>query len=218
VNINRFKLSDKNESLIKIFQIVKDNPQELISSYEEKWNKLQENSKYFYFERDNYNKTQDPLSFYFITRTCYNGTIRYNSKGEFNTSHHFGRTGMQPHKVEKIINYYSSLMKDKDITFFVASFDEISPTSEKDIIYLNPPYTNAKALYFGNISFEGLLSWVDGLKCPWFMNINGVNSTDNEEIINIPYSGKELFKSGNSSFSRMKGKNVNVGEYFYWRD
>ena len=49
------------------------------------------------------------------------------------------------------------------------------------------------------------------------MNINEISSTDNEEVINIQYTGREILSSGKSSFSRMKGKSVNVGEYFYYK-
>ena len=216
-NIKKFKLSDKNDSLIDILNIVKDNPKELIVSYNDKWQKLQKDPNFFYTERDTYNKTKDPLVFYFLTRTCYNGTIRYNNKGEFNTSHHFGRTGMVPNKVEKIILYYSDLMKGKDIDFECKSFENISPSGGRDVVYADPPYTNSKSLYFGNISFKTLLSWLDHLPCSWFMNINQVSSEDNEEDVSIKYTNKELLFSGNSSFSRMKGKNVNVGEYFYYK-
>lgn len=217
VNIKKFRLSDKNNSLINILTIVKDNPQEIILSYNDKWEKLQKDPNFFYTERDTYNKTKDPLIFYFLTRTCYNGTIRYNQKGDFNTSHHFGRTGMLPKKVEEVISYYSELMKGKDINFECNSFENITPINNKDVVYLDPPYTNTKALYFGNISFDNLLSYIENLPCSWFMNINGVNSTDNKKAINIQYTGQEILPSGNSSFSRMKGKSVKVGEYFYYK-
>lgn len=217
VDVKKFKLSDKNSSLIEILKIVKDNPQELILSYNDKWHKLQKDPNFFYTQRDIYNKSKDPFIFYFLTRTCYNGTIRYNKKGEFNTSHHFGRTGMLPKKVECVISYYSDLMKGRDIDFTCNSFEDISPTDVKDVVYLDPPYTNTKALYFGNISIGDLLSWIDKLGCSWFMNINGVNSTDNEEEINIKYTGREILSSGKSSFSRMKGRSINVGEYFYYK-
>ena len=217
VNIKKFKLSDKNESLINILSFVKDNPKELILSYSEKWGKLQKDPNFFYIERDTYNKTKDPLIFYFLTRTCYNGTIRYNARGEFNTSYHFGRTGMLPEKVEGVIKYYSELMRGKDIDFTCSSFEGVSPQSKKDAVYLDPPYTNTKALYFGNISLESLLSWVERFPCSWFMNINNINSTDNEEVISIEYTGREVLLSGNSSFSRMKGKSVDIGEYFYYK-
>lgn len=216
-NIKKFKLSDKNDSLINIFKIVKDKPHDLILSYNYKWQQLQKDPNFFYTERDTYNKTKDPLAFYFLTRTCYNGTIRYNRNGDFNTSHHFGRTGMHPQKIEKIVSYYSELMRGKDIDFICSSFEYIWPNNNKDVVYLDPPYTNTKALYFGNISFDGLLSWINNLPCSWFMNINAVSSKDNEEIINIEYTDKKIFHSGNSSFSRMKGKNVDVGEYFYYK-
>lgn len=216
-NVKKFKLSDKNDSLINILTIVKNKPKEIILSYKDKWEKLQKDPNFFYAQRQIYNKTKDPLIFYFLTRTCYNGTIRYNRKGEFNTSHHFGRTGMLPKRVEEIILYYSDLMSGKDIDFSCNSFENISPLDSKDVVYLDPPYTNTKALYFGNISFENFLSWVDKLPCSWFMNINGVNSKDNEEKIDINYTGAEVLSSGNSSFSRMKGKKVNVGEYFYYK-
>lgn len=216
-SVKKFKLSDKNYSLINILTIVKDNPRELILSYNDKWEKLQKDPDFFYKQREIYNKTKDPLIFYFLTRTCYNGTIRYNRKGEFNTSHHFGRTGMLPKKVEQVVSYYSQLMRGKDIDFICSSFELVSPINTKDVVYLDPPYTNTKTLYFGNISFDDLLFWVDKLPCSWFMNINGINSTDNEEVINIKYTSREILPSGKSSFSRMKGKNVDVGEYFYYK-
>lgn len=216
-NVKKFKLSDKNDSLINVLTIVKNNPQELILSYNDKWEKLQKDPNFFYTERDTYNKTKDPLVFYFLTRTCYNGTIRYNGKGEFNTSHHFGRTGMIPRKVEEIVLYYSELMRGKDIDFTCSSFENIFPINNKDVVYLDPPYTNTKTLYFGNISFDSLLSWIDKLPCSWFMNINCINSMDNEETISIKYTDRKVLSSGNSSFSRMKGKSVDVGEYFYYK-
>ena len=108
-------------------------------------------------------------------------------------------------------------MKGKDIDFECKSFENISPSGGRDVVYADPPYTNSKSLYFGNISFKTLLSWLDHLPCSWFMNINQVSSEDNEEDVSIKYTNKELLFSGNSSFSRMKGKNVNVGEYFYYK-
>jgi DNA adenine methylase len=217
INIKHFELSDINCSLINIFKLVKSSPKELILSYEYHWENLKKDSNYFYEQRDIYNKTEDPSIFYFLTRTCYNGTIRYNKNGEFNTSHHFGRTGMHPSKIEKIILYYSFLMKGKSINFNNCSFEKIEPQNPRDIVYLDPPYTNTKSLYFGNICFPSLLEWINSLKCSWFMNINGVNKTDNEESVNIPFTGRTLFSSGNSSFSRMKKRNVDVSEYFYYK-
>ena len=215
--VNKYILSDINDSLIGIYKVIQDYPQTLIDHYRKLWGFLQENPDIFYMYRDYYNINKNPLTFFFLTRTCYNGTIRYNSKGEFNTSFHFNRKGMHPDKIEKIINYYHNLFKDKDITFKHSSYDLIKPWNVKDVVYLDPPYTNSKALYHGNIDLKTFEEWINGLPCSWFMNMNGVNGTDNEQSLQLEYDEKVLLYSGNSSFSRMKKKMVNVEEYFYYR-
>lgn len=217
-SVNQFKISDANETLIEIYRLVKDSPEILIESYKKNWQALQDDSKFFYSARDFYNESKCPLTFYFLTRTCYNGTIRYSKNGKFNTSHHFGRKGMEPKKVADSIIAHHNLMTDKDISFEVKSFEIVSPQNKNDVLYLDPPYTNNKTLYFGNIDFGQFQEWLGQIKCSWFLNINGVNSTDNEEPISVKFDQKILLNSGNSSFSRMKGKSVNVQEYFYVRD
>lgn len=151
--VKAYELSDINWSLIEIFKIVQNNPEQLINSYRDKWNKLKENPEFYYLERDIFNETSDPYSFYFLTRTCYNGTIRFNKNGKFNVSHHFGRDGMNPDKIKKTINYYHDLMRGSNIKFINRTYEEVIP-SKGDIIYLDPPYTNSKALYHGNIDLE----------------------------------------------------------------
>jgi DNA adenine methylase len=214
--VKSYELSDINLSLIEIFKIVQNEPQKLIESYRDKWIKLKNDSKFYYLERDIFNETSDPYSFYFLTRTCYNGTIRFNKSGKFNVSHHFGRDGMSPDKIEKIINYYHNLMKGSDIKFINRSYEKVV-LNKGGVVYLDPPYTNSNALYNGNIDFDNFKNWIELFGSSWFLNINGVNSTDNEENINIDYDEKVLLKSGNSSFSRMKKQIVDVGEYFYYK-
>ena len=214
-SVNQYLLSDANESLINIYKLLFSNPQILIESYLEKWSSLQKDSNFFYSQREIFNESGCPLAFYFLTRTCYNGTIRFSKNGKFNTSHHFGRKGMAPEKVKKSILYHHDLMAGKDISFSTSSFESVLPKNCEDVMYLDPPYTNTKTLYFGNIDFNKFQEWLNSLPCSWFLNINGINSKDNEEIISAQYNEKILLDSGNSSFSRMKGKNVNVQEYFY---
>jgi DNA adenine methylase len=212
--VKSFRLSDKNKNLIEIFKMVQEDPKNLINSYSEKWGELQRRSEFYYEQRDLYNKDKDSRIFYFLTRTCYNGAIRYNSKGEFNVALHFGRPGMSPDKIEKIVMYYHNLMVGKDIEFRNSLFQDVQPNSKNDVVYLDPPYTNSKALYFGNIDTEILFNWIDNLQCSWFMNMNG-----NEHEIEIPlkYDVKESLASGKSSFSKMKGSEVEMHEHFYYK-
>lgn len=215
-DVKQYHLSDINKTLILIYKIVKFGPISLCEYYEYSWNELKKDSNFFYKQRDKYNDKKSPHIFYFLTRTCFNGTIRFNSKGEFNVSSHFGRDGMHPDKVKEVIMYYHNLMKDKEILFSVNSFESTNVLSTFDTVYLDPPYTNSKGLYNGNIDFSKLQSWINELPCSWFMNINSVNGADNEEIITTPFTEKKLLTSGKSSFSRMKGKDVTVRDYFYY--
>lgn len=214
-NVKKFILSDKNKPLIDVFNILKTNPNTIILSYTDKWNKLQENPDFYYEQRDEFNKTKDPLIFYFLTRTCYNGTIRYNKNGHFNTSFHFKRKGMHPDKVEKIVTYYNALFENKDITFYNTEFDTISPQCINDYVYLDPPYTQSDSLYYGNINIDNLVNWINHLKCSWFMNMNGLSDSSINDLL---YTGKGVFDSTSSSFSRLKKKNTAVKETFYFRN
>ena len=214
--VKKFVVSDKNDSLVGIYNIVKDTPDVLIASYYEHWENLQRDSTYYYHIREAYNTNNNPLLLYFLTRTCFNGTIRYNKNGEFNTAHHFGRPGMHPEKIEKIVNYHSILLNSIDITIEYKPFEDVTPTSSNDVVYSDPPYTNSNGLYFGNIDLDKFQSWVNNLGCSWFINLNGVSGTDNEETITFPYDDKVLLPSGTSAFSRLKKKKVVVHEYFYY--
>lgn len=213
--VSKYILSDTNESLIDIYKLVQFTPTKLIEGYKLHWTNLQQNPDYYYKSRTEYNKTKCPILFFFLTRTCYNGTIRYNSKGEFNTSFHFGRKGMNPDTIQEIVIYYHKLMENKPIEFLCKSFEFITPMNQNDVVYCDPPYSNSKALYHGNIKFEVLTNWLDSLICPWFMNMNGINREDNEQAVTFQFTDKVLLKSGKSSFSKMKGKDVTVSEYFY---
>lgn len=218
IEVKRFVVSDINKDLIKILKMVREDHSSLIDEYRRHWEILQKRPEYFYEARSQYNESGSPTLFYFLTRTCFNGTIRYNANGEFNTSHHFSRPGMSPDKVSNVVTCYHNLMGDKDIEMLHSSFEDIRPANSTDVVYLDPPYTNSKSLYFGNIDFPYFITWVNDLPCSWFMNLNGINGSDNDIGVSIPYSGKVVLSSGNSSFSRMNKKIVNVGEYFYWRE
>jgi DNA adenine methylase len=219
-NVEKYILSDINKNLIDIFNFVKNDPKLLIEEYENHWYLLKADKNYYYQLRDEFNTTKNSILFYFLTRTAYNGTIRFNSKGEFNTSLHFNRDGIKPETLKNIINYYHNLMKNKDISFNNFSFSEINPKNNDDVVFLDPPYSNSDSLYFGNIDIKILENFINNLNCNWFMTFNGTNEDNNiindkEHNFNLNYDNKILLKSGKSSFSKLKNKDVLINEYFY---
>jgi len=84
-------LSDINKELINTYNVVKNNPYELISNLE---NYKEQHSKEFYYKireldrKENYNNLSNlekATRFIYLNKTCFNGLYRVNKKGYFNT-------------------------------------------------------------------------------------------------------------------------------------
>ena len=136
-------LSDINSELINAYNVVKNNPVDLISNlevYKEK------HSKDFYYEiraldrEDGFLKMSElerATRFIYLNKTCFNGLYRVNKKGYFNTP---------------IGSYKNPNIADKDTIFSAsealqnaiitnATFNEVQiKVKSNDFIYFDPPY------------------------------------------------------------------------------
>ena len=81
-------ISDMNEELINLYQVVRDNVDELVADLQK-----HDISKEYFMEIRNIDRTEEYESwsdvqkasrFIYLNRTCFNGMYRVNSKGEFN--------------------------------------------------------------------------------------------------------------------------------------
>lgn len=223
IRFNRIVCSDLNQDLINLWNAIKNEPQNVSKWYEILWTELNKDDdkerkkKYFNEIRERYNKEHNSLDFMFINRTCYNGLIRYNSKGEFNTSFHINRDGIRPDKLEKIIQEWSGELNDNNVEFKCCSFVNINP-NENDFCYFDPPYENSDtSMYFGKFDNKKLFEWLKGLKCKWIMSYDGKSGNiDNTYAVPKELYNEHLYiKSGNSSFKRMKDNNSIVYESLY---
>ena len=134
-------ISDMNEELINLYQVVRDNVDELITDL-----KKHDISKEYFMEIRNIDRTEDyenwsivqkASRFIYLNRTCFNGMYRVNSKGEFNVP--FGHY-KNPRIVDEnnLINC-SSLLQRTEIRH--ADFSEILTKVQKgDFVYFDPPY------------------------------------------------------------------------------
>ena len=134
-------ISDMNEELINLYQVVRDNVDELITDL-----KKHDISKEYFMEIRNIDRTNDYRNwsdiqkasrFIYLNRTCFNGMYRVNSKGEFNVP--FGHY-KNPRIVDEnnLINC-SNLLQRTEIRH--ADFSEIlTKVQEGDFVYFDPPY------------------------------------------------------------------------------
>lgn len=213
IKVNQYVCSDINADLISLWNEIKNNTDKVYNHYDTLWKELNKDNdidrKRTYFEeiRTRYNKEHNPLDFMFIMRTTTNGMPRYNKEGKFNNSFHITRNGIMPEKLKKILYEWSKLLVENNVEFITCSYEEIEP-SEKDFVYLDPPYYNTKGMYYGNIDYNELWNWIRKLDCKYALSFDGV-SGDVDNTYEVPkdiYDKHEYLLSGNSSFKRTIGK------------
>lgn len=223
VQVKEYICSDFNPDLIKLWNEIKENPEELAKSYEKLWTELNsiedgdERKEYFYAVRSRFNEHKNPHDFLFLSRTCTNGLIRYNQKGEFNTSLHFSRKGINPKTLNNIILDWSNKLNDRNVKFIHRSYEDVT-TKEGDFLYLDPPYANTKGMYFGAIDYELLWNWMREQQARYMLSFDGVSGVE-DSTYDVPrglYSQHIYLDSGSSPFKRTVAlKNEMVRESLY---
>jgi DNA adenine methylase len=201
------------EPLVGIWELIRDNPDELISYYRREWKRLQDEGQDVYYEiRDKFNETREPQHLFFLSRTCVNGLIRFNSDGEFNNSFHLSRPGINPKRLGPIITEWSRHIQN--VEFQSTDYEETTASASKgDFVYLDPPYFNTTSRYYGSIDYDRFLDYLKEL------NDRGVNyalsydgeSGDTDYTVDLPEWAFEehlMLTSGNSSFKKVMGQEV----------
>lgn len=217
IKVNNYICSDINSDLISLWNTIKDNPYELIKSYNIKWNELNKDDdidrrkEYFYSVRKHFNETRDVSSFLFLSRTCTNGLIRYNSKGEFNTSLHFSRDGIIPETLNSIIIDWSEKLNEHSVQFICRDYSEIK-SGKNDVLYLDPPYANTKGIYFGKIDYEKMWNWMREQEGAYYLSFDGKRD-EIDNTYNVPsdlFRSHEYLVSGRSSFKDLKDQETQI--------
>ena len=134
-------ISDMNEELINLYQVVRDEVDKLICDLQK-----HDISKEYFMEIRNIDRTEEYQNwsdvqkasrFIYLNRTCFNGMYRVNSKGEFNVP--FGHYKNPRILDENNLINCSNLLQGIEIKH--ADFSEILKKVKKgDFVYFDPPY------------------------------------------------------------------------------
>ncbi len=207
--------------LIDLWNMIRDNPEELAAAYERMWTRLQNEGYHVYTEiRETFNRERTPAELLFLSRTCVNGLIRFNSNGDFNNSLHYSRPGIRPDSLRDIILDWSGKIRNTD---FISDDYRITTAeaTEGDLVYLDPPYFHTKGRYYGTIDYEIFYNYLEDLNrrgVKYMLSFDGTRG-DDEFTADVPrglYRRHELIKSGNSSFKKVMDKeNLTVYESLY---
>lgn len=139
-------ISDCNEDLINIYQVIKKRPEELIALLRE--HKEHNCQEYFYevraLDRDpkRYGVMQ-PLEraarMIYLNKTCFNGLFRVNRAGQFNAP--WGRYRNPDIVRGETIRGISRYLNEADVTILCGDYREaLTNVQEGAFVYLDPPY------------------------------------------------------------------------------
>ena len=147
-NIKSAVINDINPDLTLCYQVVRDNPTELIKylgAIQSEYHALQteeERKLFFLQQRDRFNtKSLNPIEnstlFFFLNRTCFNGLYRVNKAGKFNVP--FGKYSTPTICDADTIYADSELLQKVEILTgdFEQTFVKINGNT---FFYFDPPY------------------------------------------------------------------------------
>ena len=146
---NRFKrafLADKNPELVKLYEVIQGNVQELIAllrDIESSYHRLkpEDRSAEFYRVRRQQTDTLEPVEraarFLFLNRTCFNGLWRVNASGQFNVP--FGKYAKP--RILDVDVLESANRALARATIIQGDFEKaLGDLKKGDFAYFDPPY------------------------------------------------------------------------------
>ena len=138
-------INDTNSELINCYQVIRDNPEELL----ELCQKHQKNNskEYFYSLREEDRKDdfidKSPLEraarIIYLNKTCFNGLFRVNKKGQFNVP--YGNYSNPTIADSTVIRSVSTYLDRRNVRILEGDFTKAVTTAKKGaFIYFDPPY------------------------------------------------------------------------------
>ncbi|MBR4155995.1 MAG: DNA adenine methylase [Bacteroidales bacterium] len=147
-NIKSAIINDINPDLTTCYQVVRDNPDELIKSLNEIQSEYyalrtdEERKTFFLQQRDNFNAKhlnaiENSTLFFFLNKTCFNGLYRVNKAGKFNVP--FGKY-VSPTICDPATIYADSKMLQK-VEIMTGDFEQtFAKIKGNTFFYFDPPY------------------------------------------------------------------------------
>lgn len=136
-------INDFNSELINVYEVIKNNVDELIESLSKHLNE----EDYFYQVRtldrtEEYSKLSNiekASRFIYLNKTCYNGLYRVNSQGYFNSP--FGKYKNPNIVDESVLRAVSKYFNDNNVTFLNGDFEDcVKGIRKGSFVYFDPPY------------------------------------------------------------------------------
>jgi len=136
---NESFISDFNEELINAYEILKNNPTELIKNLKKLKNKKED---YYLVRASNpYKDITKAARFIYLNKTSFNGIYRVNRNGKYNVPYGY-RSVYNLYEFDNMLQL-NELLND-NVNVFSGDFDLVRENIlPNDLIFIDPPYTVA---------------------------------------------------------------------------
>jgi DNA adenine methylase len=136
-------INDANKELVNCYEIIKNNPEELLIVTREH---QQKNSKEYYYELRELDRKPNELTniekaarIIYLNKTCFNGLFRVNSQGQFNVPYGDNKNPIVADEV--VIRAVSKYLNENRVQITNQDFAESVTTAKKgSFVYFDPPY------------------------------------------------------------------------------
>lgn len=210
---NHAYVSDILPFLINIFNITKDNPDQIKEYYRKEIDEYYIDPDRKYSEiRDRFNQSHNSLDFCLLSRTCYSGIVRFRKADGYMSTPKGPHKPINPDTFSKRVDLWSELIQRVD--FETMTFDESMDRAQNgDLVYCDPPYTHSQGIIYGAQSFsiDHLFKKIAECKSRGvhvMLSINGTRESNKKDISVTPPDGlfeREIFVNcGTSMIDRLQ--------------
>lgn len=223
IDIQSITVSDINDELINVYNIVKNDIDNLVIALQDEPITLERFLEIRSIDRvewwkENYSPLERAVRFIYLNRTCFNWLYRLNKSWEFNVP--FNRHTKENVLLlqEERLRLASQFLNDNNITILNQSYEAIlNSVEEWDFVYLDPPYDNFAKSYnaesFWDKKQAELRGFCDELNKRWTLFAFSNHNTD---LINELYEkyNKHILLS-KRRINSVASKRWNVEEVLY---
>jgi DNA adenine methylase len=134
-------LSDVNAPLIALWDLIINEPGDLIAAYTRMWHAQRPDPRAYYLNaRDEFNATHRPELLLYLLCRCVKAAVRYSKTGDFNQTADHRRLGARPSNIAERVNAASRLMRGAATTSTESYAGPLVNADAEDLVYMDPPY------------------------------------------------------------------------------
>ncbi|MGZ4953536.1 MAG: Dam family site-specific DNA-(adenine-N6)-methyltransferase [Methylobacter sp.] len=221
----RFVIGDALPSLVELWQMIVNKPEQTADQYELLWDGQQQaGPEYFNKIRDRFNGDHDPVELLYLVARCVKNAVRFNAHGKMTQSVDKRRLGMRPEKMRQAVFRASQLLRGRT-EFFAGDFlGCLESAKEGDFVYLDPPYQGTTygkdKRYFSQVEREHLYGGLQDLNdrnIPFLLSYDGVcgDVVYGEELPDYLNIQRIFLHAGRSTQATLSGRVADTVESLY---